>query len=225
MKQKYYWIIGIVILIVIIGVIISILPSQQTIKEQSTAPPQDTGKIEATILSLRQIDWCPYSQDPTLPESEECPLDTNPSDSATIIVDSILEYQRDPRAEYLPLSVGMQFDNADFSYSSRPAKVIHIPIQSEEPGPELPPPTGPVQPPSVETPPILGETPPILGEGEEQGKSIPRENGLYVYTIYSGRFAEEYETILSGVSEGDRIRIEIVYSDQGLSLEEYEIIS
>ncbi len=205
--MKSYWSIALVFLSLIVITSISGCKTE-VVGSGLEISPFDSGEIEATILSLRQYDYCSYREGIY---SEECSVDTNPSDSATILVDSILEYNRNSRSQFLPLSQGMELE-AQFVYSSRPAKVVHIPIVAV-----------PAEPSESR---VESESEGVLPKAQKPGdSSVPRENGLYIYTVWSGRFAEEYETILPGLSVGDKINVEISYSDFGISLHEYEIIS
>ena len=174
MKQKYYPILGVAIILIILGIIIAInLPS--ILKEDRF----DTATIEATVLSITKQD------------------DERPDDSGQMRIDFIFNYVRNPEASYEPLSksiVGTDI-SVKFSYSARPAKVRCKQIP-------------------VDTP---------VGETNTESPPIPFEGGYYIYTYYSGTCPGE--TVLQGVSEGDKIRFTINYAGPGASLYvgEYEI--
>ena len=184
MKQKYYLILGIVIILIILGIIIVInLPSNLQEDRGTKSAIFDTAIIEATVLSITKHD------------------DQRPDDSGQIRIDSISNYVRNPEANYEPLSksvVGTEIPIL-FGYSARPAKVRceQIPVGTPYLG-------EPITQPEETAPPA------VQPEGLYENKSIPFEGGYYIYTYYTGTCPEE--TVLQGVSEGDKIRFTISYA-------------
>ncbi|MBI5553957.1 MAG: hypothetical protein HY917_04425, partial [Candidatus Diapherotrites archaeon] len=111
--------------------------------QQGQSPParvslqSDTIIADVTVTDLVQTDFCPSHQ-------PDCPTDTNPLDSGKIRVDHIITYRRGDAAAkqydslYPPLTEGTVMD-ADFLYSSRPAKVRYTPPVAQPGGSLLPP--------------------------------------------------------------------------------------
>src|SRR3989344_701052 len=191
MKQKYYLILGVVIILIILGIIIAINPPSNLQEDRF-----DTATIEATVLSITKHD------------------DQRPDDSGQMKIDSIFNYFRNPEASYESLSESVVGTNISvkFSYSARPAKVRceQIPV---------------VTPVGETSPPYTKETAPLSPEPAEgiESPPIPFEGGYYIYTYYSETCPEE--TVLQGVSEGDKIRFTIYYSEtvQNTYVGKYEI--
>jgi hypothetical protein len=163
--------------------------------------PTDNGTIEATVLSVTQ--------------------DANgarPNDYATIRVDRILSYQRDPAANYPSLHEG-EVLNASLAYSTRPAILRHVSMATIKKEQEA----------RTE----------ISGNGDTYPlpDSVPRENGKYVYEELSKKpGGTEYKTSLPGMLDGDRIKVQVYYTDPiyqmpswvasaRMMLREYELIS
>ena len=205
----------VVALVVIAGVAVYLLSRQEaspqpTDKLASSAVPSDSGLVDLTIISLSKTDSCPAELDPTMPEPEQCPVNTNPSDGGLVRVDNIIDYDRNPRATFELLTLGNEV-GASFVFSSRLAKVVHIPIAV-----------------------VDGESTKELSEESKDrqvpksapagGQSIPREGNRYIYSIYSGTFDEQFETLLPGANEGNKIRAKIHFLDGRLSIGEYEVL-
>ena len=182
MKQKYYPILGVAIILIILGIIIAInLPSILKEDRSTKSAIFDTATIEATVLSITKHDA------------------QRPDDSGQMRIDFIFNYVRNPEASYEPLSksiVGTDI-SVKFSYSARPAKVRCKQIPSGTPNGEIN---------------HTEQTSPLTPEPAEgiESPPIPFEGGYYIYTYYSGTCPEE--TVLQGVSEGDKIRFTISYA-------------
>ena len=183
--------------------------------QESTAALYDSASVELTILSLRKVDSCPVEIDPLKPEPEKCPVDTNPMDTATVRVENILDYNRNPKATYPQIKQRDVIEYATFTFSARPAKVVHIPIAS------------------LSTAGSVAKSPEQPSQGTapkaalKDGGSVPREGDLYVYSIYSGTFAKKFETVLPGINAGNRIRAQVQISGADMSfvsIGEYELL-
>ena len=205
----------VVALVVIAGVAVYFLSSQETSPRPtgelaSSAAPSDSGLVDLTIISLSKTDSCPAELDPTMPGPEQCPVNTNPSDSGLVRVDNIVNYGRNPKATFEPLMLGDEV-GASFVFSSRLAKVVHIPIAVVDEG---------------GTKELSGESKDrqVPKSAPAEGQSIPREGNLYIYSIYSGTFDEQFETLLPSANEGNKIRAKVHFLDGRLSIGEYEAL-
>lgn len=111
MKQKFYWIIGIVVVLAIIGIIFTSLPSLKGTRRPELlmvlAPYVD---VEATVSSLFLDDLHSHCAEP-----EVCP-----SDRVTLRIDKI-DRTGDPN-NVINLNVGDQYEFR-LTYSARPAKL------------------------------------------------------------------------------------------------------
>lgn len=185
-------------------------------KETSLSTPKGdvadpTVTLEVTILSVIAKDVCPV--DPEDP----CPLEKNPLDWGEIRIDKVIEYHGDwwdyPKSrEYKPLVEG-ENRNVRFAYSTRPTKVRCVELETDNID---------AQPSKTKEPSVVPIEEPLEEPPKEPPSSIPRENGFFIFTYYTGKCP--LEKVLPGLKEGDRIRFTSTYSANQLIVGEYEII-
>jgi len=120
MQQKYYWIIGIVVVLAIIGIIFTSFPS---LKDMGKSEPQMAlspyVEFEATVVSLSLEGSEGYY------EGDE--IYRAPKDSAVVRIDKITETGGSSNFDWS--SIGIEEGNEvslDFKYSVRPTKIITV---------------------------------------------------------------------------------------------------
>ena len=134
----------------------------------------------------------------------------------TVKIDKIINYTRDPRANYKLLEEGFVTDTANFNFGSQSAVVKHFPLPTKIPSTSTQPTLEGSRPPATEA---TNLSIPVPGGG---GGDAGKESKPRVYSVYSG-YSKEYETILPGFKNGDKIRAQIRF-DGSLSIGEYELL-
>ena len=110
MKQKHYWIIGIIIILATIGIIVILLSNQGNIEISGLKHPAYYVDVEATVISLYTGDLYSDCQEP-----EVCPRDR-----IILKIDNI-DREGDPN-NAMKLNIGDEIE-FNLKYSARPAKL------------------------------------------------------------------------------------------------------
>jgi hypothetical protein len=192
--------------------------------------PAERATVEATVLSLRRDEVCPY------PVEGACPIEPYPRDGATVRVERIEghippsaattpgegsqggssggesspEYRGPqdppPAKAFEPLAEGDTVQ-ALFLLTARPARARHLAAGAAGGLESLPGPGA-------------GQA---LGPGERAFEPIPREGGYYLFTPKIGGDDAPADVVLPGLEVGDRFRARVRY-DGILYVEEYEVL-
>ena len=198
-------IIGLVAAIAIVGVTGYFVFIQKTSTPPGTQKPlpapQEESGIESAMAKIPTVDLeatiITLSIDPDEDNcAERCSGSEYPQDSAIIKVNKI-DDSNDPQGT-VKLAVGDEI-RVKFRYSARPAKLLRDPALAEQPTSDEP------------------ETP--VTYTTYLARPIPIEKGYFIYYL---PIPKEAEKTLSGLEEGNQIKVTNFHSIFGIG--EYEII-
>ena len=198
-------IIGLVAAIAIVGVTGYFVFIQKTSTPPGTQKPlpapQEESGIESAMAKIPTVDLEATIITLSIDSDEDkfagrCPGSKYPQDSAVIKVNKI-DNSNDPQGT-VSLAVEDEI-SVKFRYSARPAKLLRDPVLNEQPTSDDP------------------ETP--SGYTNSLTRPIPIEEGYFIYYL---PIRKESEKTLSGLKEGDQIKVTGYYSLNGIG--EYELI-